>query len=346
MKLLYITIGNHPGTLGGIQTVGRNLKKLYGRNFVFLTTRFNVKKVYKVDDVIEIFTSNKVFRAINKILNNRIRKYLVLKNIKKLKPNICMLSDPIELNLISEEKVKKVLIQHGVVEKYIKQPDYDEIIKYPPDYFICLSIKDQKKMEEIFKKTNIIFKTIRFMTPIELLSEKKIKNKRLIVVSRLENIAKRLDLAIKAMKKISDFTLEIYGEGPAKNFYEEIIEKEKITNVFLKGGTKKVQEKLDRGSIYIITSDFEGYPVSAIEAMRRGLPLIIRDTFGAASDIVVDNTNGILLDKEWNEDKFVEAVRKIYDNYEYYSENSKKLGERHSPEVIKKEWDKILMEDK
>ena len=94
-----------------------------------------------------------------------------------------------------------------------------------------------------------------------------------------------------------------------------------------------------------MTSDYEGYPITNIEAMRRGLPIVLRNTFDSAPDIVVDNTNGILLDKEWNEDKFVEAVRKVYDNYEYYSENSKKLGKRHSPEVIKKEWDKLLMEN-
>ena len=78
--------------------------------------------------------------------------------------------------------------------------------------------------------------------------------------------------------------------------------------------------------------------------MRRGLPIIIRDTFGSANDIVVNNTNGILLDKEWNEDKFVEAVKKIYDNYEYYSENSKKLGKRYDFEIIKREWDTLFKE--
>lgn len=89
-----------------------------------------------------------------------------------------------------------------------------------------------------------------------------------------------------------------------------------------------------------MTSDYEGYPISIIEAMRRGLPIVLRNTFDSARDIVIDN--GVLLEKEWNEDKFIEAVKKIYDNYEYYSENSKKLGERYSLEVIKKEWDKLF----
>lgn len=347
MKILYITTGNHPGTLGGIQTVGRNLKEIYGKDFYFLTNKFDVKKFYSVSDVIEIYSSNKILRAINKILKNKIRKYLTIKEIKKLNPDICILSASEELELISKLNIKKISIQHTIIDRYLSETskeEYEKILKYPPNYFICLSDKDKIKMERDLKKTEIKFKTIRFLNTLNLLEGKKEKNKNLIIVSRLSNSAKRLDLAIRAMKKLPEFTLNIYGEGEDKNFYKEIIEREKLKNVFLKGGTNQIKEKLDNSSIYIITSDFEGYPVSSIEAMRRGLPIIIRDTFGAASDIVVDNTNGILLNKEWNEDKFVEAIKNIYDNYEYYSENSRKLGERYNKEIIKKEWDGLFKE--
>ena len=163
------------------------------------------------------------------------------------------------------------------------------------------------------------------------------------MIARIENFHKRFYLAIKAMKKLPDFTLDIYGEEARegeKAKSEKIMEENNISNVFFRGSTTKVQEKLDESGIFIMTSDFEGYGITNIEAMRRGLPIVLRNTFEAAEDIVIDN--GVLLDKEWNEDKFIEAVRKVYDNYEYYSENSKKLGERHSPEAIKKEWDKLL----
>ena len=165
------------------------------------------------------------------------------------------------------------------------------------------------------------------------------------MITRIDNTSKRFDLAIKAMKKLSEFTLNIYGDFHTekdKIYLQNLLEEEKISNVFFRGSTTKVQEKLDESGIFIMTSDGEGYPISTIEAMRRGLPIILRNTFDSAQDIVIDN--GVLLEKEWNEDRFVEAVRKVYDNYEYYSENSKKLGERHSPEVIKKEWDKLFKE--
>lgn len=348
MKILFITIENHPGTLGGIQTFGRNLKEVYGKDLIFLTNKFNVKKIHNVEDVIEVFSSNKILRAINKICKNIFRKYFIVENIKKINPDICVLSSYNELEFVKNIKSKVILVQHTLADRYLFHSENEKFFKglsqKEPDYIICLSENDKIKFQENIKSKNIKFKVIRFPNKIEILNTKKEKNKNLVILSRLENSAKRLDLAIKVMKKLSDFTLNIYGEGPAENFYKEIIKKENIKNVFLKGSTNRVQEKIDESSIYVITSDFEGYPVSSIESMRRGLPIIIRDTFGSANDIVVNNTNGILLDKEWNEDKFVEAVKKIYDNYEYYSENSKKLGKRYDFEIIKREWDTLFKE--
>lgn len=89
-----------------------------------------------------------------------------------------------------------------------------------------------------------------------------------------------------------------------------------------------------------MTSDHEGYPITSIEAMRRGLPIVLRNTFESAQDIIEDN--GILLEKEWNEDKFAEAVRKIYDNYEFYSKNAVEMGKRHNFEVIKFQWEELI----
>ena len=176
-----------------------------------------------------------------------------------------------------------------------------------------------------------------------MLENEKQKNKKLIIVARLDNNQKRLDLAIKAMKKLSDFTLEIYGAGPDEEILRELIKQENLeNNVFLMGATNKVKEKLDECGIFIMTSDHEGYLITSIEAMRRGLPIILRNTFESAQDII--KNNGILLDKEWNEDKFAETVRKIYDNYEFYSKNAVEIGKRHDFEIIKSQWEELIIE--
>ena len=41
----------------------------------------------------------------------------------------------------------------------------------------------------------------------------------------------------------------------------------------------------------------------------------------------------------------IRGLRKIYDNYEYYSENSKKLSKRYDLKIIKKRMGKIIKGD-
>ena len=349
MKILSMLIFSDPRTQGGIQTFGRTLKKFYPDEVISLTVANPFKKIYESNDLIEVGSNHFLFRATNKIFKNKLREYLIKKEVKKNNWDIIIFSFPYELEILKDIKAKKIIVQHFTFNKYknefFKNKNIKEIFK-EVDYFVVLSVYDKEKFQKNFNLREKQVKVIRHTCEMELLKSKKEKNKKLIMIGRIDNSSKRFDLAIRTMKKLPEFTLDIYGDiynQKDMEFLQEIIEEEKITNVNFRGGTNKVQEKLDESGIFIMTSDTEGYPITSIEAMRRGLPIILRDTFDSARDIVIDN--GVLLEKEWNEDKFVEAVKKVYEDYEYYSENSKKLGERHSSEAIKREWDKLLMEN-
>ena len=335
-KIVVLTLAAHPMAQGGIQTFVRRIKKIYENDVILLTNKNKDEKIYSINDVIEIGSLNIIFRIINRILKDRIRKYLVMQELKKISPEIIICNFPYELEIIKDFKC----------EKFISDIPRMQRLKEELTYYIVLSPYDKEKFQKGFNISEEKMKVIRHTCEMELLQKKKEKNRKLIMVARLDNKQKRFDLAIKAMKRLPEFTLDIYADrvnGEQElNMLKNLAKENSISNVFFKGSTNKVQEKLDESGIFIMTSDYEGYGITNIEAMRRGLPLIVRNTFEAAQDIVINN--GILLNKEWDEGKFVEAVRKVYDNYECYSENSKKLGERHSPEVIKKEWDKLFKE--
>ncbi|GAA6323883.1 hypothetical protein F350042L8_09810 [Fusobacterium ulcerans] len=349
MKILFIAEGCHPATQGGIQTFGRVLKKIYKEDLSFLAYATpKSKKIFIVEDVIEVFTTNIFGKILNKLLKNKIRNYLIKKEIERINPEICILRSPQNLRLIKNKNIKKILVQHTNFDRYIFLKDYyggdDNLIglsKKQLNYFIFLSKYDKERFvkELNFPKEKI--GVIRHTCELELLETSKKSKKELIMIARLDNEVKRFDLVIKAMKKLPEFNLRIYGEGPDKNLLKSLLKECQLKNVFLYGGTNQIKDKLDDAGIFIMTSDSEAYGITNIEAMRRGLPIILRNTFEAAQDIVIDN--GILLEKEWNEDKFIESVKKIYNNYKYYSKNSIKLGKRHNLEVIKKEWDKLIV---
>lgn len=342
MKIFCISSTAHPNCIGGIETFERNLKNMFMKELKIFAFKTDKNKYFKVSDIFEIDKKELKFKILRKIFGLNI----IMKNIlNKVDYDICIINNPKkELNWIKKNS-KKILVQHECYDSYIKnffENDKKIVkkIKKKLDYFIFLSDYDKERfIKEIdFPREKSV--VIRHTCEIELLNNSKERNKELIMICRLENKHKRIDLAINAMKKLKNYTLNIYGDGEDKQYLENLIKENNLKNVFLHGGTNQVKERLDENSIFIMTSDYEGYPITTIEAMRRGLPIILRNTFDSASDII--QNNGILLDKEWNEDEFIEAVNKVYNNYEYYSINSIEKGKRYNFETIKKDWNDLF----
>lgn len=345
-KIVFICNGDHPGTQGGVQTFGRMINQFFLNEVEFIAYASNREKIYKFDNVIEVGKKNLVFRVVNKLLKNRIRDYEVRQQIKKIEPEICILRTPRDIKVLKGIKVKKILVQHVNFDIYMKEDFKDKYVRKnlakEIDKFILLSKYDRDKVIEELKFPEEKTSVIRHSSEVDINYIQKNKNKKMVMICRLVNSHKRLDLAIKAMKQLKDFTLDIYGDGPDKEKIIELIKNESINNVFLKGITTRVSDTLDKYSIFIMTSDYEGYGITNIEAMRRALPIILRNTFEAAADIVVDNKNGILLPKKWNEEEFIDGIQEIYKNFDFYSNNARELGKRYDVEIIKKMWEKEL----
>lgn len=339
MKILSILKSTNPKELGGTETFNRMLKEMFDDIIYFFAQPVKNKVYFKVDDVVE-FRKNDVLNKILKFLFGT--NYPLRLALEKEKADIYILNQFGDLKLVKNIKEPCILIQHMNFNYFFGKNDEKKIetAKKKLAYFVFLSNYDKEKfIKEIdFPEDKAV--VIRHTCKMEILCKNKNKNKKLIMICRLDNNHKRIDLAIKVMKKLPDFMLNIYGDGEDREYLENLIKENNLQNVFLHGGTNQVKEKLDENGIFIMTSDKEGYPITTIEAMRRGLPIVLRNTFDSAPDIVQDN--GILLNSKWNENEFVEAIRKVYNNYEHYSENAIKMGNRHDFKIIKKEWEKLF----
>ncbi len=129
---------------------------------------------------------------------------------------------------------------------------------------------------------------------------------------------KRIDLLVEAFSKINFATLFIVGNGPDFHYWYNYIA-EKITNISLMGEVPSFST-FNEYDVFMLISDSEGLPISAIEAMSAGLPLILSNVGGCAELI---NDNGVLIN---NIPKDIETVlQAIYlTNYTSYMENSLK----------------------
>lgn len=340
-KILCIALEQNPKILSGIATFERTLKKIFKKEIYFLAYKPKVS-YFEVEDIIEIDDNKIIFKILKRIIS---RKRILRLIAKILSPKISIIQSPYPL-IFLPKKSKKILVQHMCFEVEINnffEKGNKEVIeraKQELDYFVFLSEYDRMRFINEIDWPQEKSVVIRHSCELELFKGNKVKGKTLIMICRLENKQKRIDLAILAMKELPDYILKIYGAGEDEEYLKEIVKINKIHNVKLMGAVTNIKEVLDEENIFIMTSDFEGYPISCIEAMRRGLPLIVRNTFDAARDIVVNN--GVLLGKEWNSKKFKDAVEKIYDNYDEYSKNSIELGKRHEFDVIQGEWFKLI----
>jgi len=95
--------------------------------------------------------------------------------------------------------------------------------------------------------------------------------------------------------------------------------------------------------LFINTTDFDNLPVSIIEAMALGFP-IVSTNVGGLPFLISDGKDGILVPPD-DVDAMVEAIEKIYNTAhisEAMSKAARLKGESYNWEVIKESWHKVL----
>jgi glycosyltransferase involved in cell wall biosynthesis len=141
---------------------------------------------------------------------------------------------------------------------------------------------------------------------------------KIIALARFAN-PKRIDLMIQSFEQIKDAELSIAGSGPDFEMWKQYVIEKKITNVKLLGEVQSFSN-FNQYDAFMLISNSEGLPISAIEAMSAGLPLILSN-LGGCPELI--NGNGILVEN--NIKGIVDAVEKIKENYIQYQANSIEL---------------------
>lgn len=122
-------------------------------------------------------------------------------------------------------------------------------------------------------------------------SIKSAKSKTILAVGRLHE-QKGFDLLLQAWKPIektySDWSLRIVGEGPKRAELEAQIESQGLKRVVLAGTMNDVLSEYAAASLYILSSRYEGLPLSLIEAMWSGLPCIAFDCPHGPAELLAD----------------------------------------------------------
>lgn len=124
------------------------------------------------------------------------------------------------------------------------------------------------------------------------------------------------DVMIKAFgefhKRYPDSRLRLLGDGPLREALESQIADSGLSDaVELAGIVSDVERHLNEAHVFLLTSEFEGLPLSVLEAMSCGLP-VIATRAGGTVDIVTDQTG--ILAALYDVDALTNALCKLADD--------------------------------
>ena len=175
----------------------------------------------------------------------------------------------------------------GFIEKY-KDLDYK-----------CMVFNNFINTEEIRKQSE------------EDMEEKVHKNKDhilLMFVGRLDDAAKKISRQIHLVKEIPNIDLWIVGDGPDREKYEQEVKKYKLEDRITFFGKKTNPFPYMKEADYIIlTSDYEGFPVTYLEAITLHKNIIT--TFPTSDEAIDIKKIGYVISKD--EKEMVSEVKEI-----------------------------------
>ncbi len=133
---------------------------------------------------------------------------------------------------------------------------------------------------------------------------------RIVMVARFV-AQKNQALLIDAVAQVgSPLVLTLVGDGPLRQAAMELAAAcpPHIKVEFL-GQRQDVADILAASDIFVLSTNWEGFPLSILEAMRAGLPVITADVDGVR-EAVTDGDNGLLV-RARNRDGLTAAIRRL-----------------------------------
>lgn len=340
-------------TIGGsTQVVFDVVSELSATSIVHLIVFFN-----NVDEKYNELLRNKNIKVyfLNKkqgfdiLFLGRLRK-----TIREIKPDIISshLSCTFYLSLVVNPN--KILIYHTIHSL----PSFD----LPRIYRLFLQRRIKKNMIRLIGCSKYVTNEARLLYKVDVqtiengillpkFKERLEKHYDLCCVGRFCTNKHFMELleAINELKNIGiNCRLCICGDGPEKMNLIEYINNHKLSSLIkVFGKEKNVSDIYKDSKFYISFTEREGFPITYLEALAFGLP-IISSNIPSIKEIVIDGYNGYLFDL-YNKEQSINTIKTALkiEEYDYHklSSNSKEIASNYTRQKMASKYFNLFVTD-
>lgn len=161
---------------------------------------------------------------------------------------------------------------------------------------------------------------------------------------------KRMDRLVDAFALVADdnpdWTLDLYGGGPREQALRDQVERLGLVGrVGVHGPVDDVPAVLLGASVFGLSSDFEGLPLSLAEAMACGVPCVAVDCAPGVRELITDGVDGLVVSV--GVPALADGLRRLMQDAPLrraLGEQARISSRRYAPEVVMDHWEDLFAE--
>ncbi|AOC93556.1 N-acetylgalactosamine-N,N'-diacetylbacillosaminyl-diphospho-undecaprenol 4-alpha-N-acetylgalactosaminyltransferase [Flavobacterium anhuiense] len=331
--------------------------------FMLESSGFEVHSIIVNDDIDYEYTgalfnlekesagSFSVFRKLKK--GKLLRNYLNQNNIDIVidsRTRNILLRELITKFIYRNSKIYYIVHSYNFKEYFPSSKFWSKILYENVQALVCVSKAIEEKINKLYELKNTITIYNPFSIEEEELKKEVLETKKVILYfGRFEEKVKNFTLMLEAFSQSKlyekGYQLHLMGSGDDADFIQQ-----KIKTFNLNGYVKILPfkenpfEEVREAKFTILTSYYEGFPLSVIESLALGTPVVAVDCNSGPREIIQNEFNGLLVE-DHNTKDLAEAMNRFVDDAELYrfcKQNAVESVKHLSLKHISDQWKKLL----
>ncbi|EGU43436.1 glycosyl transferase group 1 [Vibrio ichthyoenteri ATCC 700023] len=332
-------------TMGGVETLIRSLHNLFhGENYELF--QFDPTKEHYAESAHVRYSK---YGSGNKI-SAKLSQISAVKELQLGSDDIVVLFHPNDLLYLPRSTLnnaKVVLVQTNKFSVFFKPLSklIMTLLQSKIDLFTVYTDQDKFALASLFPRLDGRVSVIPRGCKLMRATSTQSVSKKLVTIARIDEGQKNFSAMLEIVARLPEgYSLDIYGDGSESEVASLIELVASQDNVHFRGPTSDVAATLKNYAMFIMTSRYEGFGQTLIEARSQGLPIVAYQTFDALPWIVEDGLNGYRV-AQGDSTQFAERIVQICGDevrYHTLSKNALNKAKETELEVVNRLWQEAI----